>query len=651
MEHVSTDIDPHWLLCIRNKVRQKDQRQYVDFIRAYKRFYENKPRLDEHAAQRIRQAYVMCKYMEPDVDDVITMLLYYDYLYTENFRRKLKISLGEDKCKKYYDLIENVCKNAPDKSDWSRDDCISYEIMMRVCNKMFKAINKGRMSMANTAHAYNIAKEAHQWKRRKNGEPHIAHSIRVASSLAEIGVETPVIAAAMLHDVVDESNITIRTINERYTNNRKVAQYVEAVLTVDKEYAESMKPSEYGCDKTELDEKSLDNLVRLVDGKEDMVFALYIKAADIVDNLRTYEPSASLGDGSGDTLQEDEEIQLAYIPLLEAFHLGHFIREIEDLRWRAADIERYSSMKLQYDNILAFNRRHINAFKQLLLENTQSDINIYLQAYGECSVDVYNRDLLPYELYNCLKHQDCAVEDLFKKTDKRFIPLCDLDIVVQPTNMSSYNEQCAYLDAFMTGFIRMFESKIAVTGRTIVALHSKSHDAYSIEVEDAHRNLFRCRIILKTDYEEQIRGVHVSNVTSAMEGNTEIVKIKLRNGDERVMPKGSTIIDLAFAIHEQIGFTARSAIVNKKQRSIYYVLQEGDQVEVIADSTPPNIIRHVRISWLKYVVTKKAKNKIIEFLSDWYEGDDPKNESKAQTEVVDRVAERILENMRSRDIG
>jgi (p)ppGpp synthase/HD superfamily hydrolase len=202
----------------------------------------------------------------------------------------------------------------------------------------------------------------------------------------------------------------------------------------------------------------------------------------------------------------------------------------------------------------------------------------------------------------------------------------------------------------------MFEEKIAMTGRTIIDF-CKTENTFIFEVEDHYRNVFRCRITLGEEYDMQKNGVYLSEITDDFEEESiikaEKINVQLRNGKIISMPKGSTVIDVAFAIHEEIGFTVKSAIVNGHKATIYNTLLDGDKVIIEADTcredgVTQKFIPHVRISWLNSVVTKRAKKKIIEFLSDKYEGDDPKNESKAQTEVVETIADKILEELRSK---
>jgi len=161
---------------------------------------------------------------------------------------------------------------------------------------------------------------------------------------------------------------------------------------------------------------------------------------------------------------------------------------------------------------------------------------------------------------------------------------------------------------------------------------------------------------MRDEYDTQKRGVCATDVVEDLEEDpgtrVEKINVQLRNGKIIPMPKGSTVIDVAFAIHEEIGYTVKSATINGHRVTIYNTLLDGDKIVIEADTcredgVTQKFVPHVRISWLNFVVTKRAKKKIIEFLSDKYEGDDPKNESKAQTSVVETIADRILEELRS----
>lgn len=117
-----------------------------------------------------------------------------------------------------------------------------------------------------------------------------------------------------------------------------------------------------------------------------------------------------------------------------------------------------------------------------------------------------------------------------------------------------------------------------------------------------------------------------------------------------MLPKGATALDAAFAIHPEIGMSAREAMINGEKVSIYNMLHDGDQVEIFADTERKNgkrvkYIPHVRIAWLEYVVTKDAKHQIVKTLENIYGDADPADAHKAQDEVVARVSASITKEL------
>lgn len=636
-----------------SEIKKQSKTLAIDVICAYNLFCDNNPSLNENALKQLERVYVMCKYMDPEAEDVISMLLFHDSLVNKASMHIFMQYFSEKRYERYHNQMTEACRNAakssPRDPEWTHEDCIGYYIMIRVCDKMFnrlmKTMNKNRVPNAiMISDAYNLAKKAHNWVTRTSGEPYIVHPIRVAEILEQIGVESPVIAAALLHDVAEDTEYTLDDIAKEC--GAKVSQYVDAVTSVHREYAESHRPSEYQCDKAELDQRSFQKLISTVASSKEMIFALYIKAADRIHNLSTIESMSDIK-----IYNKNDETQYDYLPLFKAFKLDYFVQVIENLMWRATDIERYTKMQMKYDDMLSRNRVFLDEFKMILRTYTETEVNSYVQLWDSTGYDVeiYERQLLPYEVYNYIKDPDGVVGNISKRIAKRFVPVCDIDIVADP------RDSLAGLDTFVSGFVKMFEAKIAMTGRTIIDFN-KSEKAFVFEVEDHYRNVFRCRIILREDYDVHKKGVYLNNVMEAFEeesiGKTEKISVQLRNGKIVSVPKGATVIDVAFAIHEEIGYTVKSATINGHKATIYNTLLEGDKIVIEADTcrvdgVTRKFVPHVRISWLNWVVTKRAKKKIIEFLSDKYEGDDPKNESNAQTTVVETVADKILEELRS----
>lgn len=660
MELRSTLVSDSHVEFVINQIKKQSKVRAVDVICAYNLFCDNNPSLDENALKRLDRVFIMCKYMDPEAEDVISMLLFHDNLRNKASLHTFMQYFSEKRYEGYHKQVTEACRNAAksnpkDKDgEWTHEDCISYYIMMRVCDKMFnrlmKRINKNKAPNAKTiSDAYYMARTAHEWVTRTSGEPYIVHPIRVAGILEEFGVESPVIAAALLHDVVEDTSYTLDDIAKEC--GAKVARYVDAVTSVHSEYAKSPRSSEYQCDKAMLDQKSIQKLVSHLNFSEDMIFALYIKAADRIHNLSTIDSMSSIK-----IHNKNDETQLDYLPLFKAFNLNYFVQKIEDLMWRATDIERYTKMQAKYDDMLLRNQVFLDEFKLILEANAETEVNRYAELFGRAGYDVEicERLLTPYEVYSHIKKSGGIVGNLSKRIDKRFVPVCDIDIVADPRDDESD------LDIFVTGFVKMFENRIAITGRTIIDFR-KSEKAFVFDVEDYYRNVFRCRVIMRDEYEVQKKGVYLRDAAEVLEeesiSKAEKITVKLRNDKPISMPKGATVIDVAFAIHEEIGYTVKSATINGDPATIYSTLQDGDKVIIEADTCRVDgvtqkdaHIPHVRISWLNYVVTKRAKKKIIDFLIDKYykyEGDDPKNESKVQTTVVETAAEKILGELRS----
>ena len=633
-----------------NTIRKKSKTFAIDVVCAYNLFCEINSELNEAAKARLDRAFVLCKYMDPDIEDVISILLYREQLLGNISDRVFMHKFSETRYDKYYQQIADACRNAPQKEGLSEDECVGYYIMMRVCDKMFKRLmktmNHNRVTNAVlVTKAYNMAKEAHYWAKRASGEPYIVHPLRVAGILANYGVESPVISAALLHDVVEDTSYTLDDISKEF--GMRISQYVDAVTSVHKEFAASLRPADYPCDRMEMDMRSFEKLTRTVAGNREMMAALYIKAADRIHNLSTIDSMPSIN-----IHNKNDETQLDYLPLFKAFNLYYFVHEIENLMWRATDIGRYTGMQEKYDDMLNRNREQVDEFVKLLTsEAFLKAINNYAQSFSASGydVEVQRRALLPYDVYNCIKQAEEPLADPSQQIEKRIVPICDIDIIPDPRDTD------ATLDNFVSCFVKAFDAKIAERGRTITRFSRDDQNHLVLEIEDRYRNRFRCRLIMRDDYDAQKIGMGVSVESDEQEyeinEKVEKINVRLRNGKVISMPKGSTVIDVAFAIHEEIGFTVRSATINGQKVTIYNMLSDGDKIVIEADTCREDgitktFVPHVRITWLNWVVTKKAKKKIIEYLSDMYEGDDPRTESNAPTSVVEAIADKLLQELK-----
>ncbi len=618
------------------KFRKQAKSDYEDIIAAVNLAYENNQTYTEGLNDRFEKSYIMCKNMDPAAEDVISMLLYRDALNNKASLHMFKNTFRDSRYERYHKWMQEACAHAPHNPEMTREDRISYYIMMRVCEKMFNSLLRlmNRRGVPDTiciSQAYGLANKAHYWVTRKSGEPYLVHPIRVAGILAEAGVESQIIAAALLHDVVEDTDFTLKDIASQC--GIKISKYVDAVTSLHRQYAESHNREEYSLDKTELDERSFEKLVSAIHFDRRMVFALYIKAADRIHNLSTMDAISS-----EKRHDKNDETELEYLPLFERFGLNYFISQIEDLMWRTTDIPRYEKMKAKYLDMVQRNYDAVEEMHHLLSINLGEDFNRRCQSLLDVSgydTEIIERLYTPLEVYHYI--QDAIGPDITEKNvDKKVVPLCDFDIVLDPRDSRSS------LDNFATIFVKMFIDRIADTGRTITDYGMDKANRFILKIEDRYRNVFRCCFSLRDDYIAQRFGSTIGIQQFETQEEEELredrqINVKLRNGKNILLPKGASVIDAAFAIHEEIGFAAKSAQINGQPASIFNILQEGDQVVVEADTyredgVTKHFVRHVRISWLNSVVTKSARKKIIKYLSDKYEGDDSRFESSAKVD-------------------
>ena len=598
--------------------------------------------------ERIDKAYIVCKYIEPDPEAIISLLLYPDYINAhitnKHIKNEFEQEWAEFICERLREIKKQVDSNNEKNITASHAD---YFIMQKACDKLFnlliKSMNKrGIPDVSCIWMAYNVAKKAHMGQYRETGEPYIVHPLKVAEILAEIGVESNIIAAAILHDVVEDTDYTIDDIKKEF--GEQIAKYVYAVTSVENEFANSQNISEYSSDKAEMDEKTFEKLVNYIAKDYRMIFALYIKAADRIHNLRTIDGMNSIKKHN-----KTDETDTKYLPLFRRFNLNYFVRIIEDLTWRTGNVELYNSIKNAYNELIETNYFHINETKEYLQNCFSNDFPNFCKLLGNSSefeITVEKRYYLPLEVYKLIGD----VKEYGAYTSyisKQYMPVCDFDIVID-----SANERRG-IKTFMSFFIKYYVNHIVETGRTITNFDVDTHQRFIVTFEDRYRNSIRCCFSMVGDYNKywygSTRGIYAgddSNDNISLD-EEERIHVRLRNDKLIELPKGSTVLDVAFKIHEDIGFTAKSALINGNKAQIYHILHDGDKVVINADTSKTDgildkFIPHVRITWLDYVVTSLAKKKIIRYLSDRYEGEDPKNEFKAQDRVAINVSDNIL---------
>lgn len=639
-------LNNRYVIYIINRFKDKHARTQ-DIEAAFNLLLKANNNAYDFIRDRINQAYIMAHYMEPEVEDVVTILLYENH-FGNRIDNKYFYEYFEfpKLAEKYLNRVIAVKNEFPTASTKEKDTWI----MESVCDKMYHSLtetmhrNNRNPDMISISTAYKEAKHAHKGIPRNTGEPYLTHPLKVAKILADTGFESDIIAAALLHDVAEDAknmghNEAIEYIEKMI--NPRVAKYVNAVSSVDKQYLSSLEMSEFGKDKSELDEATLEKLYRIVNSDRTMIYALYIKAADRIHNLRTLDGM------SGKKIHSKlDETDSGYLPLFKKFGLRYFTDEIEDLTLKANNPNVYYNVKKKYDSIIDNNNELIETVKTVIEKSLIAELPNLEDSMG-CSGFDFELEIKyhkPFRLAKFAGSSNNTDIDITEYIRKSLIPLCDINIILDA------KEADIGIGDFSTMFIKTYADNISKKGLTITKIDLDDFNRFIVYFEDRFRNRFRCCICMREDYLSYTYGNQGANLgntgSSNAQSTEEKIYVTLRNGEVKEIDEGSTILDLAFSIHEALGFSIRSATINGESVNIFSKLRNNDKVVIEADTREENgilvkFIPHARISWLKHVKTAQARDRLIKYFERQYEGDDPQHEYT----VKDRVVETVLNNI------
>ena len=454
--------------------------------------------------------------------------------------------------------------------------------------------------------AFFLAKEAHEGVRRRSGEPYLLHPIAVARIVAdEIGLGVKSVVAALLHDVVEDTEYTVEDMQRIF--GEKIASMVDGLTKMS---------GVFNADTSEQAEYFRKVLLTLSDD----VRVILIKIADRLHNMRT------LG-----SMPMNKQIKITgetiylFAPLAYRLGLYSIKSELEDLCMKYRFPQQYAEITQKLQESEASRKEFIDKFNAPIIE-------------------ALDRDHFNYEISGRLK----SVYSIWSKMQRKQIPfeeiydLFAIRVVFKPLPFPSEKTQCWQIYSTITDIytpkpdrLRDWISMPKANGYE--ALHSTvmGPDGVWVEVqirtqrmEDIAERGFAAHwkykhATISQDEDEfdkwlkQIRTALNSPTESAVDFldnfklslyTSEIV-VFTPKGESRKMPYGATALDFAYDIHSKIGNSAISAKINHKLEPITTQINNGDQIEIItADNARP------KAEWLEAVTTGKAKQAIKSFL-------------------------------------
>jgi GTP pyrophosphokinase len=454
--------------------------------------------------------------------------------------------------------------------------------------------------------AFDVAVDAHKDQRRKSGEAYIFHPIAVAKIVAsEIGLGATSIAAALMHDVVEDTPITVEDIERMF--NPKVAQLVEGLTKISKVQKE-MNVS-----------MQAENFRKMLLTLNDDVRVILIKIADRLHNMQTL-----------DTMEDYKQVKIAsetlyiYAPLAHRLGLYKIKNKLEDLGLKYTEPAIYNDIVGKIKETKEEQDAYIKDISDILKADLDTEQLDYI---------IKGRPKSIYSIYRKIKTQNVSFDEVYDKFalrivyksnphDEKFLAWKIYSIVTDHYRPSPSRLRDWISSPKSTGYEALHITVMGPKGRWVeIQIRSERMDEIAEKGYAAHYKYKQGAT------EESGLDVWLNLLKEALENPetnavdfVEDFKMNLYSkeifvftpkGEIKSLPKGATSLDFAFSIHSEIGIRTRGTRVNGKLVPLNHELKSGDQIEIITSQH-----QKPTINWLDYVTTSRAKNKIKNILNE-----------------------------------
>jgi GTP pyrophosphokinase len=451
--------------------------------------------------------------------------------------------------------------------------------------------------------AFNFAKQAHAGVKRRNGDPYIMHPLAVARIVCgEMGLGSTSICAALLHDVVEDTEYEVGDIANMF--NQKIAQLVDGLTKITSREKFNEK-----------DSVQAENFRKLLLTMSSDIRVVLIKMADRLHNMRT------LG-----AMRTDKHFKIAgetlfiYAPLAHLLGLFTIKTELEDLCFRYEHPEEFRAISEKLEAT--------EESRQRLFENFARPVRVRLQDL-ELTYEMKTRVKSAYSIWNKMNAKGVPFDHIYD--------IFAVRIIFEPTGDVDEKNLCWDIYAAITDIyrtrpdrLRDWISRPKTNGYQALHLTVMGPDGQWIEIQIRSRRM--------NEINEKGFAAHWKYKESNVEEDTELDKwlqtiteilenpnpntldfldtIKMNlfsaeifvftpKGELKMLPKGATALDFAYSLHTDMGDTCIGAKVNHNLVPLSHRLENGDQVEVVTSKS-----RRPTVEWLNYVTTAKARTKI-----------------------------------------
>jgi len=452
--------------------------------------------------------------------------------------------------------------------------------------------------------AFDFAKEAHKGVRRRSGEPYIMHPLAVATIVVkEIGLGSTSICAALLHDVVEDTNYTTEDIEREF--GKKIAVIVEGLTKI--------AGGVFGGQAS----MQAENYRKLILTMSEDIRVILIKIADRLHNMRTL--------GSMPVPKQYKiagETQYIYAPLAHRFGLFPIKTELENLAFKYEHPDTYDDIERKLNRI--------KGTQLALFEDFVRPVREKLTSMG-IQFTILARIKTVYSIWRKMQAKHIAFEDVYD--------ILAVRIVFTPQEGMSEKDQCWMIYSALTEFYRPHPERIRdwistpkLNGYEALHVTVMGNDGQWIEVqirtnrmnELAEKGLaahwkYKAGKNDESELDKWLRTIKemLENPQQDAVAFMDTFKLNLfaqevfvftPRGDIKTLPKGATALDFAYSLHTDLGNQCVGAKANHNLVPLNYTIKSGDQIEILSSDT-----QQPQEEWLEYVTTAKAKQCLTDY--------------------------------------
>ena len=448
--------------------------------------------------------------------------------------------------------------------------------------------------------AFDVAVDAHKEQRRKSGEAYIFHPIAVAKIVAsEIGLDGVSIAAALLHDVVEDTPYTLDDIERLF--GESVARIVNGLTKI----AHLKKDKDIS--------QQAENFRKMLLTLHDDVRVIIIKIADRYHNMLTL-----------DSMPEDKQVKIAsetlyiYAPLAHRIGLYNIKNELEDLSLKYTEPEVYKDIQVKIEDTEDENEEYIQDFADVIRSSLDKEKLHY---------EIQGRMKSIFSIRRKMKAQNVGFDEIYdkfairiiyksKQNQEKFIAWKIYSIVTDHFTPNPVRLRDWITSPKSTGYEALHITVMGPGGKWVEVqirserMHEIAEKGYAAHFKYKHGEQKEVGIeVWLNRLQEALENANGNAVDFVEEFKLNLYSKEIfvftPKGELKSLPKGATPLDFAFHVHTEVGLKTRGAKVNGKLVPLNTVLHSGDQVEIItSESAKPNQ------NWLDYSHTARAISKI-----------------------------------------